>query len=145
MAKRGRPHRMDDPEQRQLFAELYATGLSRQEIADAMGISDVDTVTRWSKIPAVAALISDQRQQRANRVLRKVESAIEKRLENEESLRKMDLKDLLAIKREFTPQRIEVGRAGDFEQAADLGAWAALDAGDEPAQLEVPDAEVVDD
>lgn len=143
MPKLGRPSRMDDPEERERFAELYAAGLARKDIAAAMGVSELDTVTKWSRIPEVAQLISEKRQHRANRILRKVEAAIEKRLENEDNLRKMDLKDLLAIKRDFTPQKIEIGRAGDFDEAADLGAWAALDAGEAPLELEPGD--VVED
>jgi hypothetical protein len=143
VAERGRPTLMDDPENVKLFAELYSAGATRAQIGEVFGVHE-DTVTRWTKRPDVQALVSDMRQQRANRILRKVEGAIEARLENEDSLRKMDLKDLLAIKREFTPQRVEVGRAGDFDALADMAAWEALDAGEAPAELMPPPEEDAD-
>jgi hypothetical protein len=124
-----------NPDLARQFAEVYAEGASREELATAFGIHK-DTVTRWTKRPDVQAIVTELRQQKANRILRKVDSRIEGILENEETLKNLDLKDLLAIKKEYTPQRIEVGGAGDFDRtAAELGAWEALDSGETPPEL----------
>ena len=130
----GRPSPMDHDENVQLLAELYANGASRAEMADTFGVHE-DTITRWTRRPDVQAIVSQLRQHRANRILRKVETRIEGLLENEETMKKMDLKDLLAIKKEFTPQRVEVGRAGDFGEAAELAMWDALDKGEATPEL----------
>lgn len=130
----GRPSPMDQEENVQLLAQLYADGASRAEMADTFGVHE-DTISRWTRRADVQALVTQLRQARANRILRKVETRIEGLLENEETMKKMDLKDLLAIKRDFTPQRVEVGRAGDFSEAAELAMWEALDSGQAPAEL----------
>lgn len=139
-----------NPELLQQFAELYVTGASRADMAQVFGVH-VDTITRWTGRKDVQALVAELRQRQANRILRIVNSSILEVLESEEGRKKLDLKDLLAIKKEYTPQQIEVGRRGDFDKtAADLEAWAALDAADEPLELEagaevVEEAEVVDE
>lgn len=133
-----RPSMMEDDDLREAFTDLYVAGAKRADMADAFAV-DVKTISTWTKRPDVQALISAKREQRANRILRKVESAIEARLESPEGLSKLDFKDLLAIKREFTPKRVEVGAAGSFGEAAELEAWAALDAGDDLPALAAGD------
>lgn len=123
----GRPSPMDKEENREQLAEMYASGAKRQEMADVFGVHP-DVVTRWVKQPRIQALITEKIRARSNRILRRIDSELEKRLEHPD---KIDTKDMLAIRRELVPQRVEVGRAGDFDAQAEMAAWAALDAGQE--------------
>jgi len=141
----GRRSIMDDPEERQNFAELYARGMSRTDLAEHFGVSN-STITDWSKRKDIQALVTEINRGRANRIVRKLDSIIEERINDPNELRNMTVKDLMAIRKELVPQRMEIGRAGEFnEDQAELEAWAALDAGEETRALPVPEAEVIDD
>jgi hypothetical protein len=129
-----RQHILDDPERLELFAELYSSGLPRREIATVFAVHP-DTVTKWLGRAEVQAAVNSQMKARANRILRKVDAAIEGMVNNEDMMKKMDLKDLLAIRRDFTPKQVQVGGPGDFDAAAEYAAWAALDMADEPGLI----------
>lgn len=128
---------LDEAENLHIFAEMYAAGESRPDLAAFFGVHP-DSITRWSKRADVQALVAEFNRQRSNRILRRIDSLIEKRIENADNL---DLKDLLAIRKEMVPQRMEIGRAGEFDSAAEAAAWSALDAGDTPLELSAGDEE----
>jgi hypothetical protein len=117
----------------ELFAKAYAEGMSRPELAEEWSVHP-DTIKKWLQRPDVKAVVAEFTKARTNRILRRIDTELEDRLKPER-LNKLDLKDILAIRRELVPQRMEVGRAGDFE-AADVAAWAALDAGHELPALD---------
>ena len=62
-------------------AEYFAEGLTQQEIADQVGVSDRGTVAAWLKRSDVQALISEIVRERTNRIVRHVDTALEKKLE----------------------------------------------------------------
>ena len=94
----GRPSRLRDPEAVQQIAELLVAGCTREEIAIAMGVSDVKTVTNWKKDPRVQLAARKLVQDRVIDITRKVDSTIFGRLANPEDL---TIKELLEIRKEF--------------------------------------------
>ena len=133
---------LDRPGALEKFAELYAAGLKREELAEEFDVSK-DSVSRWLRREDVQMAIAEVNRRRTNRIVRKIDSQIEARLGNDDQLKNMDVKDLLAIRRELVPQKLEVGKAGDFE-AAEAAMWDALDRGEEPKELEPPEEEPVE-
>jgi hypothetical protein len=154
--------RIDDPGYAEAVAELLAAGLTNAQVAEALGDgTHPDTVKRWARHAKVQAHLSRIREERVNRVTRKIDSVIEGRLSDPNALRDMDMKDLVALRRELlgpAAQRVIVNRGADeAEAAAELFAMLArnpelakalgaegvgeghlLDAGDEEVE---PDAE----
>lgn len=72
--------------------------MSRQEMADLFGVSDLGTITRWRRDPRVKAHAMKLIEDRVLQVTRKVDSEIAQRLEEAEQ---MSLMELLAIRKEF--------------------------------------------
>lgn len=113
--------RIDDPGYAEALAELAAAGLSHEEIA--VGLADgthKDTVRRWLRHPKVQAHLSRLREERVNRVTRKIDQVIEGRLSDPNALRSMDMKDLVALRRELlgpAAQRVVVSRGADEAEA----------------------------
>lgn len=94
----GRPHTLADPTKAKLAAELFVAGCTRQEVADAMGVKDLDTITRWRRDPRVKTIASRLIEDRVLEVHRKVDSVIAQRLQDAENL---TVKELLDIRKEF--------------------------------------------
>jgi hypothetical protein len=94
---------MDNPEERERFAELYSRGLSRKEIAAEFGIH-IDTVTEWSKREDVRAVAERLMKERVQKILRKIDSAIEAAINQADDL---SLDELLRVRREFVPQEFK--------------------------------------
>lgn len=131
MVNHGRPSELDrragaEDSFREEIADYYVAGLTRREIADRVGISDVKTITRWYHDEKVQAMIAVKNRERANRIIRTVDSAIMAKLENPEERKKLPLKDLLDIRKTVAPTVVEVGRPGD-QASADAAAWMAAD------------------
>jgi hypothetical protein len=117
--------RLDDPGYAENVADLLASGLTNDKVAAALGDgTHPDTVKRWARHPKVQAHLSRLREERVNRVTRKIDSVIEGRLSDETALREMDMKDLVALRRELlgpAAQRVVVNRGVDEAEAtADL-------------------------
>lgn len=129
------------PELVNALAELWASGLTRQEICDALEI-DVhpDTISRWVKREDVKAAAARVIRDRATRVLRKVDQSIEARLEN---LDDMDMETLLKVRKEFSGERVEISveRSGGDVVAA---LWGAADSNPEVAG-QLVEGEVIED
>lgn len=98
-------HPTEGPARRQKLAELYADGASRAEMGEAMGVHE-DTITTWTQRSDVQALVTELMQQRANKMKRRIDSVLEGRLEHHAD--QMDTDELLKIRREMAPQRIEI-------------------------------------
>jgi hypothetical protein len=113
--------RIDDPGYAEAVAELLATGATYKEVAAALEDgTHHDTVRKWSRHPKVQAHLSRLREERVNRVTRKLDSVIEGRLSDPEALRSMDMKDLVALRRELlgpAAQRVVVSRGADEAEA----------------------------
>jgi len=135
------PSPIDRPGAVELLAQMYVDGLTHVEIAEEFN-STPRSVPNWLKRADVQARAAELGRARVNRVTRKIDSIIEARLEHTD---KIDTETLLKIRKELSPQRIEVGRAGEFDKAAEAAAWAALDAGEEPPAAIEAVAEEIDD
>lgn len=113
--------RIDDPGYAEAVAELAAQGLNHQEIADGlMDGTHRDTVRGWLRHPKVQAHLSRMREERVNRVTRRIDQVIEGRLSDPDSLKSMDIKDLVALRRELlgpAAHRVVVSRGADEAEA----------------------------
>lgn len=96
------------------FVELLASGAKRNEIAATMGVNK-GTVTDWKKMPAVQQALSKKIQERANAILRQVDSRIEKKLEQDDW--KPSVETLLKIRSTFAGESINLNVTGDGAQA----------------------------
>jgi transcriptional regulator with XRE-family HTH domain len=93
-----RPNPLADPDFAKDVAEMFAAGCSRQEMCDAFGVKDKDTITRWRRDARVKALALKIIEDRVLQVTRKVDGVIAARLEDAEN---MTVQELLAIRKEF--------------------------------------------
>ncbi len=113
--------RIDDPGYAESVAELLAQGLTHQEVADGLGDgTHKDTIKRWVRNPKVQAHLSRLREERVNRITRRLDQIIEGRLSDKTALGEMDIKDLVALRRELLPpaaQRVVVSRGADEAEA----------------------------
>lgn len=117
------------PELRQLVADLYVAGESNQAIANAINALypelevHKDTITDYRRHPAVAPIIQHALEERRARILRKVDSSLESRLEHSD---KMDNKTLLEIRKTLGGEkhviddRTDNGEGSMTEQLFDL-------------------------
>lgn len=110
MSKRGRPSRLDDPEQLRLIAELFAAGYSRQAMCDELEVKDKDTITRWRRDPRVKAIVTKLIEDRAIQISRKIDSVIEGRLSRAED---MKIVDLIAIRKEYGGSKVQSKEVAD--------------------------------
>lgn len=116
---------------RELIAEAYADGRSRQQIADAIGDNcHKDTVTEYLKDDEIQAMIDRLSRERINRVTRKIDAALESRLEHVD---KIDTETLLKIRKEMLPERIEIDDKTDRSTLVEE-LWGAADQDPELAQ-----------
>jgi DNA-binding transcriptional regulator LsrR (DeoR family) len=107
---------MEDKSIRESLARMYADGMSRKDIADALGVNP-STISGWVKRADVQALVSKLIEERTNRVLRHTDKMIEGRLTSGATI---ELDELLKIRREFAGQKVEVtSRDGDKASATD--------------------------
>lgn len=94
----GRPHTLADPEKCRQVAEMFVAGCTRPEIAEVMGITDLDTVTRWRRDPRVKAIAHKLIDDRVLQITRKVDGVIAERLQH---ANEMSVRELLDIRKEF--------------------------------------------
>lgn len=115
-----RPNPLADPEYAQQVAELVAEGSTRKDVAEAFGVKDLDTITRWKRDIRVKSRVEKIIRDRAIEVSTKVDAQIQQRLQNPENL---TTKDLLDIRKEFVGERAraKLDRADDetITQAAE--------------------------
>jgi transposase len=107
---------MEDPAKRKFLAELYVDGLKRKEIAAEFGVVP-DTISGWLQRQDVKALVTKLIEDRANRILRHTDKKIEGVLLSD---KKIELDELLKIRREFAGSKVEVtSKDGDKSAAVD--------------------------
>ena len=92
-----RPNPCADPAYALQVAELLAEGLTRREVADELGVKDVDTITRYKRDPRVKSHLTRLINERVQEVTRKVDAKIMGHLQRED----LTVKELLDIRREF--------------------------------------------
>jgi transposase len=99
--------KLANPEFAQAVAEAYAKGVSTEEMADIFNVHK-DTIRSWCRDPRVLALSGKITYERVLRITRKLDSEMEKRLEEVEE---MDPELMLKIRKEY------LGRTGIGEVA----------------------------
>jgi transposase-like protein len=121
-----RPHMLADPEKARQVAELFVAGCTRQEIADTMGVTDLETVTRWRRDPRVKAIAHKLIDDRVLQITRKVDGVIAERLEHTSE---MTVRELLDIRKEFLGGKLRQ-RTEDVDDGTTMEALEAIE-GDE--------------
>lgn len=111
-------HAEEGAERRDTLAGLIADGVSNAEIANAFSVNRW-TITQWKKRSDVAALVTEKLRLKANKIRSKVDTRIEKILENEEELRKVPVNVLLDIRRTYSPKDLNVNLQGDAAKATE--------------------------
>lgn len=94
----GRPNPLAEPQFAKAVAEAFVSGASRQDMCDLFNVKDKDTITRWRRDPRVKAVALKLVEDRVLQITRRVDAAIEGRLEYAE---KMSVRELLDIRKEF--------------------------------------------
>lgn len=93
-----RPNPLADPTFAKAVAEMFAAGASRQDMCDAFGVKDKDTITRWRRDPRVKSYALKIIEDRILQVTRKVDGVIAERLEH---AHEMTVQELILIRKEF--------------------------------------------
>lgn len=94
----GRPSKLDDPDTLKKIAEAFADGQTRKQMAEAFGVSDLATITRWRKDIRVKAEVRKLIEERITRISQRTDSVIENRLKDAENL---SIDELIKIRKEF--------------------------------------------
>jgi hypothetical protein len=102
------------PELKDTLAELLADNVSKQDIADKMGVKDRGTIAEWAKRPEIQTRVSRLIEERSNRILTKTTEKIEGYLN---SGSKISLENLLKIHREFAGQKLNIETGADAAKA----------------------------
>lgn len=98
ISRRGRPHKLDDPENVKLVAQAFADGVTREKMCETFEVKDPGTITRWRKDPRVKAEVRKLLNDRILRISSKTDSVIEQRLQN---AHEMSIDDLIKVRKEF--------------------------------------------
>jgi len=99
------------PWMQDIVAEAMVNGKTNQEIADLLQHgTHKDSVTDYKKHPAVQAKAERLTKERFLQITGKIDSALLARLEHVD---KMDTEELLKIRKEILPERIEVTNKTD--------------------------------
>lgn len=107
--------RLANPEFARAVAEAYAAGASRQEMADEFG-AHVDTITDWTRDPRVQGHAAKFAQERANRITRRLDSEIERRIENVDDEDKFPMELLLKVRKELLDRALKIELGGGANQ-----------------------------
>src|SRR3954471_9281901 len=97
-------HPSEGEERRNELADLLAAGARRPSIAAAFGVH-VDTVSTWTGRADIQAMVTERIRQRANRMVRSIDATLEGKLQHAD---KLDIKDLLDIRRALVPARMDI-------------------------------------
>lgn len=99
-------HPTEGAARRRILAELCAEGHDRAKIAAVMDVHP-DTITVWRRRPDVQQQITKLIQDRVNRLTSRIDARLEGLLQDD-NIRRLDLKDLLAIRKELSPQIVKL-------------------------------------
>lgn len=133
---------LDHPDEgesrRNELADLLAAGARRPDIAEAFGVH-IDTISTWTGRADIQAMVTERIRQRANRMVRSIDATIEGKLQHAE---KLDIKDLLDIRRALVPARMDIRDDRDRDAALEEMAARELkrqaEPEDEPAPVDDP-------
>jgi phage portal protein BeeE len=131
-------HPTEGEARRSELADLLAAGARRPDIARAFGVH-VDTISTWTGRADIQAMVTERIRQRANRMVRSIDATIEGKLQHAE---KLDIKDLLDIRRALVPARMDIRDDRDRDAALEELAQRELnrlaEPEDEPAPVDDP-------
>jgi transposase-like protein len=131
--KVGRPSLLNNPEMVQKIAEAFVDGHTRQDMADAFGVKNLHTITRWRRDARVKAIAFKLIEDRVLQVTRKVDFVIADRLSRAEE---MTTKELLEIRKEYLGGKLrEQHEKADDETIHQAMDWLS-DNPEEAAELE---------
>jgi len=103
-----------DPAVAKAVAQSYVNGDSREEMADLFGVHK-DTISSWTKDPRVQAHTVRFATERVLRITRKIDSSIERLLDDVDEL---DVDVRLKIRKEYTERALKnLALPGDNDQA----------------------------
>src|SRR4051812_1084635 len=94
----GRRSRLEDPDFLQQVAECFAAGMTREDMAAALNVGSLVTITRWRRDARVKDAVRKILQERVQRVVAKTDAEISARLSDPSGL---TIKELLEIRKEF--------------------------------------------
>lgn len=99
---------------RRELASLVIRGFNRRALAKHFDVH-VDTISNWTQRPDMQALIATMGRQRTDRLIHRIDSEFESRLEK---IKSMEIEDIIKLRKELVPQRLEI--ASDSKDAAAL-------------------------
>lgn len=98
----GRPSTLEDEEKLPIIAEAIANGSTNKAVVKILAESGINTTTKtvglWKKDERVKVRVQKIISDRAQQISRKVDTIIQRRLEDEESL---SMRDLVMLRKEF--------------------------------------------
>lgn len=109
----GSKSKLNDPDFAKMVAELYVSGVHRDEMAEELGCHR-DTISVWIKDPRVQAHAKLIAIERVTRITRRIDSAIEARLAHVDN---MDTELLLKVRKEYLERALKVGAGDDLDTA----------------------------
>lgn len=106
-----------NPEFARAVAQSYVNGDSREEMAEIFGVHK-DTISTWTRDPRVQAHTIKFATERVMRITRRIDSEIERRVED---LEEADIDTMLKIRKEYTERALKnLAQPGDNEQAKNV-------------------------
>lgn len=101
---------VDNEEVRAAVAHMHAAGYSRRQIAEELCAQlhlesppNESTISRWLKRDDIKKEVAKIMGERAQRIRRHVDTRVEALLTEETTLKKLTVKDLVAIRKEYAP------------------------------------------
>lgn len=100
----GRPGRLDDPEFAKQVADLFVSGMAREEMAQELDCAK-DTIRVWVRDPRVQAHARRLSVERVQRISRKIDSEIEARLAGIDD---WALDEILKVRKEYLDRPLKI-------------------------------------
>ncbi len=126
----GRISRLSDAAFAKQVAQAYADGTGRQEMADMFGCHE-DTITSWVRDPRVQAHAQRFMQERVNRISRRLDTQIERRLEEIDDEDKFPMELILKMRKELLDRALKP-EFGQSKNEAQLTSDAISQAEEDP-------------
>ena len=99
----GRPNPLDEPEFLERVAQCEAAGMTREQMCTEFEVKTVGTISRWRKDIRVQRRVREINRDRAQRVMRRVDSVMEARLRKADEI---PTEVLLKIRKEYTGDNV---------------------------------------
>lgn len=108
-----RQNRLDDVEFAKLVAELWVRGVGRDEMAAELDCHK-DTISGWVRDPRVRAHVRTQARERVDRISRKIDGEMERRLAFIED---WDTEVVLKVRKEYLDRPLKLAEDGGASEA----------------------------